>query len=146
MYRLQTRTNENLIKLIILRSPTEEQLEEIFDKINKARNKFPSGYQLWIQLPLGLRAITLKEVDRIDLEAYTCKMKGLKKVVIEAHGHCPATTKVVQLLKNIYNSINIPNTVTANKADALRFLNLLWRPVSGLDRPLSLFHATDAPF
>ncbi len=129
MYRLHTRVNESLIKLTILASPTETELDEIFEKIGKARSKFPHGYLLWIQLPLGLRAATLKEIDRIDLEVYTSKMKGLQKVVIEAHTHCPATEKVVFLLKKIYNSIKVPNVVTNNKAEALRYLNLLWRPL-----------------
>jgi hypothetical protein len=127
MFSLLINTDDKLLKLCLTGSPSPQEVQRIFNKIETARSQFHAGYQLWIKLPADLRTAQLEEEGKLDLMAYTGRSKGLKKVVIQAPLHCRATARVVTLLRTIYQGINVPIDLVTDKAGALKSLGLLWR-------------------
>ena len=127
MHKLVVNTRDGLLKLSLRGSPNSVELNCIFSEIEQARGQFSQGYKLWITLPDHLRDVRLGEAEKLDLVAYGGKLNGLKKVIVEASAKCNATQKVVFLLRQIYQGLNLPIYVVSCKAEALKRLGLLWR-------------------
>lgn len=123
MYALQIHEKESLLKLTINENINEDELRIMLKDLKEIRKKFTNGYNLLIVLPEELRKSNIDEREKIDLSAYTAKLKGLKQVVLQTPD---INSSNVERLKEIYNELSIHVSVTHNHIDSQKKLGLFW--------------------
>jgi len=123
MYALQIHEKESLLKLTIDENIDEDELRLLLKDLKQTRKHFVSGYNLLIVLPEELRKSNIDEKEKIDLSAYTAKLRGLKQVVLQTPD---MNSSNVERLKEIYNELSIRVSVTHNSIDSQKKLGLFW--------------------
>ena len=112
MYALQIFEEASLLKLTVEDNLDEDQLREMLKDLKHTRRKFNGAYRLLIVLPNMLRAGNIDEREKIDLNVFLAKLKGLKQVILQTPEKGSAN---VERLKQIYSGLSIKVSVTHNE-------------------------------
>lgn len=123
MYSFQILNDPPALKLIVLGSFTEQELNQVLRLFDEGRKHLPKGHQAWFVLP----PFPSRVPDRVFLEtrlaAFRGRAKGLTGVVIELQSENPEMQALAQALRDIYVGLDIPAQITRSSVESRYILS-----------------------
>ena len=123
MYSFQILNDPPALKLIVLGSFSEQELNQVLRLFDEGRKYLPRGHQAWFVLPPFPSRVPDQVFLETRLAAFRGRAKGLTGVVIELQSENPEMQALAEALCGIYVELGIPAQLTRSPVESRYILS-----------------------
>lgn len=124
MYALKIDENDSILELTVEDNLNEDDFRTLLRDLRHHRRQFTKGYKFLIILPPDMREGNIDEREKIDLNAYAAKLRGLKQVILQTPDR---NSPHVEKLRDIYRSLSIKVCITHDHIESQKRLGVFWK-------------------